>query len=209
MIANLEKVNKNEKKKGEDAKRKIGIGSMDCKALYLSLYEWVKKILYKMIVKNEGKSESPELEWTSTVYSTHSHPRRHRGSRIKWSCPQEKIWGRTTTGHHNCESFFHASRKYGEEEKWHQPERQPATDEEKKKIKEMTVVTAVEAVMANHVYSFWQHLEKTKWWRRHWQSPNRRSSQSGNDMVDNAVQWPIGNSSPRNHPGVKDPTRCT
>ena len=62
MIANLEKVNKNEKKKGEDAKRKIGIGSMDCKALYLSLYEWVKKILYKMMEKNEGKSESPELE---------------------------------------------------------------------------------------------------------------------------------------------------
>ena len=42
----------------------------------------------------------------------------------------------------------------GEEEKWHQPERQPATDEEKKKITAMAVVTAVEAVMANHVYSF-------------------------------------------------------
>ena len=58
MIANLEKVNKNEKEKGEDARRKIGIGSMDCKALYPSpSTEWVKKILYKMMEKTKVKVE--------------------------------------------------------------------------------------------------------------------------------------------------------
>ena len=49
---------------------------------------------------------------------------------------------------------FFVPPKNDEEEKWHQPERHPATDEEKKKITAMAVITAVEAVMANHVYNF-------------------------------------------------------
>ena len=83
MIANLEKVNKNEKKKGEDAKRKIGIGSMDCKALYLSLYEWVKKILNKMMEKTKVKVEVQSWNELALYIATHSQPRRHGGSRIK------------------------------------------------------------------------------------------------------------------------------
>ena len=50
--------------------------------------------------------------------------------------------------------LFSCLQKNDEEEKWHQPERHPATDEEKKKITAIAVITAVEAVMANHVYNF-------------------------------------------------------
>ena len=42
----------------------------------------------------------------------------------------------------------------GEEEKWNQPKRFPNTNAEKKKLIATAIITAVEAVMSNHVYSF-------------------------------------------------------
>ena len=58
MIANLKKVNERIREKEEGTKRKIGIGSMDCKALYPSLSrEWVKRILFEMIENTKVKVE--------------------------------------------------------------------------------------------------------------------------------------------------------
>ena len=59
MVATVKTANEN----AATRERKIGIGSMDCKALYLSLTrEWVVKIVTRMMAKTKVKGRVCKLE---------------------------------------------------------------------------------------------------------------------------------------------------
>ena len=146
MIATIKKANE----KIRVSTRKIGIGSMDCKAFYPSLSrEWVKKIILQtmeetnVIIKVDDwrelalyialthKQEEIDIAGWSNVI----HKRRHKGG------PRPGI---TTP------RAFSLLPENEEEDKWKQPERAP-TEEEKKKMLAMAIVKGVVAVMANHL----------------------------------------------------------
>ena len=126
---------------------------MDVKALYPSLSrEWVKKILFQMM--QETRVKIVVKSWNElALYIALTHKQEEiNEAGLEDVVHKRRYEAGPRPGITTMRAFSMMSES-GEEDKWQQL-KCPPTETKCKRIIAMATITAVEAVMANHIYSF-------------------------------------------------------